>query len=601
MIMSFEKRFNAFPRPLSVESAERYKKLFQMVRNESFASMDSSLSEVADSLLMADVQAEYYLHRNVVPPLAALKDWLVHYSNLPDAQSVYERLNEIYPLSAGLAPPLQSFLAAGQKNVGLVADHDANVIARSTRIDHVVQPQLNKGMGGAKVALSYIHKLSGLQDDYHAQLEGEIALTYLSQGEVSQASGLAHSAFERGVKQVGLPAYVEGLALWREGKWQLASVSFREAANAPKTDRYVQAAAAFWEARVQERLHVMNEYRFWLHKAASYKDCFYGILASEALAHGRAEAARGRELSRVETEAARHHHISHNDIETVLNAPEGRHFFALLQIGEQGRAEALARYMWPILFQREPARAHSLQLVVRKAGMIGLSRQMKEAAERQMELLSENEQPDLPPDLKPQNGFRLDPALVYAVARMESNFNPDAVSPVGARGLMQVQPRTASFVTSDHVRFDDHGEAIIEVPLNMEKRLKDPAYNLEVGQLYILYLAETVAQGEAANNGQNRHNAQRNDDGILLHVLAAYNAGPGNILHWQALHAQQRDPLYFIETLPTYQTRHYVHDVLKTTWLYARKMGLKTPSLMSLVEKQWPSVSSEKEIGTSHG
>jgi soluble lytic murein transglycosylase len=48
------------------------------------------------------------------------------------------------------------------------------------------------------------------------------------------------------------------------------------------------------------------------------------------------------------------------------------------------------------------------------------------------------------PRLEPPQGFRVDPALLYALARQESNFDPDAVSRAGARGLLQVMPATAS-------------------------------------------------------------------------------------------------------------------------------------------------------------
>ena len=53
------------------------------------------------------------------------------------------------------------------------------------------------------------------------------------------------------------------------------------------------------------------------------------------------------------------------------------------------------------------------------------------------------------PQLQPAHGFHVDPALVYALTRLESNFNANAVSPAGARGLMQIMPVTARYVTGD--------------------------------------------------------------------------------------------------------------------------------------------------------
>ena len=47
------------------------------------------------------------------------------------------------------------------------------------------------------------------------------------------------------------------------------------------------------------------------------------------------------------------------------------------------------------------------------------------------------------PRLRPAGGFSVDPALVYALTRLESNFDPAAISPAGARGLMQIMPDSA--------------------------------------------------------------------------------------------------------------------------------------------------------------
>ena len=53
------------------------------------------------------------------------------------------------------------------------------------------------------------------------------------------------------------------------------------------------------------------------------------------------------------------------------------------------------------------------------------------------------------PRLRPAGGFSIDPTLVYALTRLESNFDPAATSPAGARGLMQIMPATAQYITGD--------------------------------------------------------------------------------------------------------------------------------------------------------
>ncbi len=100
------------------------------------------------------------------------------------------------------------------------------------------------------------------------------------------------------------------------------------------------------------------------------------------------------------------------------------------------------------------------------------------------------------PRLRPAGGFSIDPTLVYALTRLESNFDPDAVSPAGARGLMQIMPATAQYITGDLFFEPD--------------RLHEPASNLNIGQRYISYLAR-----------------QDGIDNDLMRMLASYNAGPG--------------------------------------------------------------------------
>ena len=89
------------------------------------------------------------------------------------------------------------------------------------------------------------------------------------------------------------------------------------------------------------------------------------------------------------------------------------------------------------------------------------------------------------PLLRPAGGFRLDPAFVYAVVRHESNFQPLAVSPVGARGLMQVMPATA-------VGIGAIGEGQTD-------RLNDPSTNLAIGQtLFAATQRKSTGRGRSA-------------------------------------------------------------------------------------------------------
>ena len=126
----------------------------------------------------------------------------------------------------------------------------------------------------------------------------------------------------------------------------------------------------------------------------------------------------------------------------------------------------------------------------------------------------------------------LDPALVAAVIRVESNFRPDAVSRRGARGLMQVMPSTAGYVLE---KSGYHG---VE---DLEEGLLTPAFNIKLGCWYLAYLLDYY------------------DSDIIL-SLAAYNAGPGNVDRW--LREEIWDgTLANIQQIPYLETRNYVERV----------------------------------------
>jgi soluble lytic murein transglycosylase-like protein len=163
------------------------------------------------------------------------------------------------------------------------------------------------------------------------------------------------------------------------------------------------------------------------------------------------------------------------------------------------------------------------------------------------------------PALHPEGGFTIDPALVYALARTESGFEPDATSPAGARGLLQLMPETARYIRRS---------------AGISGTLSNPSTNLAIGQAYIRYL------GDQAGISDN-----------LLAILASYNAGPSAAAVWYNALQQDSDPLIFIETIPNDQTRHFVHQVLADSWLYAEEIGIRPASLDDLADGNFPTLS----------
>lgn len=154
------------------------------------------------------------------------------------------------------------------------------------------------------------------------------------------------------------------------------------------------------------------------------------------------------------------------------------------------------------------------------------------------------------PPLEPKFGFTLDKALVYAIVRQESRFNPTAVSSAGAVGLMQLMPEAAARAAGDD-----------KLKADMSP-LFDPAFNLRVGQDYLTWLMERGVGYD------------------ILRTVAAYNGGPGTLTRTaQMLGDDADDPLMLIESLPAQETRNYVEKVMANYWGYKEQWGEDAPSL----------------------
>jgi soluble lytic murein transglycosylase len=139
----------------------------------------------------------------------------------------------------------------------------------------------------------------------------------------------------------------------------------------------------------------------------------------------------------------------------------------------------------------------------------------------------------------------LDPALVAALICQESTFNAGAVSPAGARGMMQVMPYTGrSLARALKVRYST-------------KALHDPAVSLDFGTHYLRELVDRFG-------------------GSVERVLAAYNAGPHRVDAWTAGRPDMGDE-EFVESIPFTETRQYVMTVLASREQYRRLYDLGAP------------------------
>jgi soluble lytic murein transglycosylase len=150
------------------------------------------------------------------------------------------------------------------------------------------------------------------------------------------------------------------------------------------------------------------------------------------------------------------------------------------------------------------------------------------------------------PDYEPI-GPAVEPAIVYAIVRQESWFNPKTVSSANALGLMQVTPPAGRYIAKK-----------FNATFDQKRLLSDMAYNVQFG---------------AAELGD----LIRDYRGSYIMTFAAYNAGRGRVREWIARYGDPRDPkvdpIDWVERIPFSETRNYVQRVMENVQVYRIRFG----------------------------
>jgi len=159
----------------------------------------------------------------------------------------------------------------------------------------------------------------------------------------------------------------------------------------------------------------------------------------------------------------------------------------------------------------------------------------------------------------------LDKAWVYGLIRQESRFIMDAQSHVGASGLMQVMPSTGRWVAKK-IGLTDFAQEM----------LSDVRTNILLGANYM-----NMVLG--------------NMDGSQVLATAAYNAGPGRLRSWRSTLDKPMEGAVFIESIPFFETRVYVKNVMSNTAYYAALFEGRPQSLKLRLGNVAPKGYSEQE------
>ena len=535
----------SLPEPLNAADVIQYKRLIELQKNGNMKQAIREMGRLKDPVLKGHVLAQRYLHPTAWrSSYKELSSWLAAYNDHPDASRLYWLAKRRKPKNAQSpkAPKPGYLNGYGQadahgyrpripaSNAGRASPTRTASIARSIRrairrgwpsgaLDIVNDPQNKRYLTGAE----------------EGQLRGEIAHAYFIFGVDSKAIRQARYAIGIGREYAQLAYWAGGLASWRSGQIDLAGQFFRTLANLAEANPGERSAAAYWAHRVEMRQGRPLESIRYLEVSAREIDSFYGVVSRHAL---------GQQINisfdLPEIDAGFYSWLSAR--------PGGKRIFALLQLGETHSAERELRYLW--MEMPEQYRLGVMRFASEQ-GMAGLSFRVAEIIRKDTGVSWYGA---LYPHPQFKVDYDIDEALVWAISRQESGFNPRAKSSAKAAGLMQLMPATASFIARDR---DYRGRK--------KHQLFEPELNLELGQSYIQHLLDEPLV-----------------ESSLIRLLAAYNGGPGNLRKWLGKVDHQDDPFLLDETMPARETRYYVKNVISNLGIYRQRFGETTPALSGL-------------------
>ncbi len=548
---------DGLPAVLSAADAERYRQIFAVQEKGRWKEADRLIAALDDRRLMGHVLAQRYLHPTAYRSrYKELKAWMADYADHPQARRIYKLALKRRPANYRRPqPPVSRGSAIATTGKRVSTDYvSPRKRSRATRrkvsrlLRQVRRNVLRQRFTVTEELLNQKSTQNLLDQVELDQARSSVASGWFYYGKPQRAYALSAPAAQRSGLAAPMINWTAGLAAWRVGDLESAARFFETLAWADRAAGWNIAAGAYWAARANLKLQRPERISPLLQRAALYPHTFYGLLARRALG--------------MPIEFDFGSHQMEPQMATLLKSNAvGARALALMQVGKRDAAE---RELVKAGAWGDPRMSKALLALAQHARMPSLAFRMGRQLARHSNDKANSGALDAAlypiPPWQPASGFQVDRALIYALMRQESGFNAKAKSPDGARGLMQLMPRTASYIARDR-RYRGRGR----------NELFEPSLNMDLGQRYIAYLL--------------RHDRVQGD---LFRLTTAYNGGPGNLGKWQRRMKAGDDPLLFIEALPSKETRLFIERVLTNLWIYRQRLGQPTPSLEQLAGGDWP-------------
>ncbi len=361
-----------------------------------------------------------------------------------------------------------------------------------------------------------------------AAKRADLARILMRKGEPKSAYRVASTHHLTDLGDMGDLEFLSGfIALRKLNDPARALQHFERLAGA--TTPISQARAQYWLGRALEASGDKTKARSAYGKAANYQTSYYGMLAAEKLGLTLDESLLSNAPPAGSWKGAGYAKSS------VLEAAA--------RMAAAGNEQLSARFMLHLGESLSDAELGTLAGLALDLGQYRSAVLIAKAAtERGMVFPSAYfPVPDMIPEALPVSR-----ALALSIARRESEFDPEARSPAGALGLMQMLPATAAEVAKDQ-----------GIKFSKAKLASDPAYNATLGAAYLKELVDQFGPSVAL-------------------VASGYNAGPGRPRGWVDAFGDPRlastDVVDWVEMIPFTETRTYVMRVVEGVVIYRAKL-----------------------------
>jgi len=527
---------------LNIADQKKYKKIFYLQKLGKWKEANEVINLLNNKILLGHVRYQKLMHPTKYrSKYKELKEWLYLYYDHPMSDKIWKLAERRKPENTkSLKRPekLNRLAGYGRDFKSITPLENFSIPKQYNPVYKKIINLVKRGRPTQALnSLSNSNLPNYIEDD----LKAIISAGYFAVGKDKISMKIAINAASRsGINNPKL-YWRAGLASYRLNKKEIALKNFIELTKIEK-NIWLKSAGAYWAAKIYLEFNNNIEAKNNFIIAARQLNTFYGQLALEYLGYD----------ENISWDIKNPGSFLKLD---VLNNEHIKRAIALSSVGRYGEADQEMRFVYGILGNDK---IHELIELTNYLNLPAVQLRLGDKLFQKGEMSYLGLFPS--PQWFKNQERKIDEVLLWSLMRKESSFYLKAKSPRSARGLLQLMPSTARTITKDRTIRGS----------NLWK-LYDLEYNILIGQNLLLRLMD-----------------KKNISDSLIPLLIAWNAGPTRYKKWNEKIKVYSDPLLYIESIPSYETRWFVKKVLKNMWIYRDKFKQPKLSRKDLMNNTWP-------------